>query len=154
MTKVLVVDDDLALRGMLAMSIETAGYQVTEVGSANEAIQSLKSSRDTLLVVLDMGMPPNEHSPEEGIKVLGWIKNHTLDIKTIVLTGQAPEGTSYQAILHGAFDFLEKPIEFPALLSALKRAESFSLQTSKIQQQESRHKIELDVLVGGGKKCS
>lgn len=152
MSNVLIVDDDAALRGMLSMSLQGEGYQVAEVNSADNAISFLKKHKDCFLVVLDMGMPPNEHLPTEGVNVLDWINQYTLDIKTVVLTGQEADATSYQAILHGAFDFLEKPIEFSVLLNALRRAELFNKQTLKIEKEEKIRKIEIEVAIGEGVK--
>lgn len=152
MPKVLVVDDDIALRDMLVMSLQSTGYQVAEAISADNAISFLKTNQDCFLVVLDMGMPPNEHLPTEGVKVLDWVSQYTLDVKTVVLTGQEANATSYQAILHGAFDFLEKPVAFSVLLNALKRAELFNKQTLKIEKEENVRKIEVDIAIGEGVK--
>ncbi len=150
--KILVVDDDIALRGMLTMSLEFENFEVTEASSAVEAIAILRSYHDDFLVVLDMGMPPNEHLPTEGIRVLDWITESAADVKVVVLTGQEADSTSYQAILHGAFDFLEKPVEFPVLLNALKRAILFNKQVLKIETQENIRKLSFDVEIGDGVK--
>ncbi len=152
MNKVLVVDDDIALRGMLGMALESKGFTVIEAGSANKAIAILQADKEIYLVVLDMGMPPNEHLPTEGIKVLNWITDNSVTIKTIVLTGQEADATSYQAVLNGAFDFFEKPVEFSLLLNSLKRADLFNRQMSKIEKQEKFRKIELKVVIGEGVK--
>lgn len=82
-----MVDDDIALRGMLTMSLEFENFEVTEASSAVEAIAILRSCPDNFLVVLDMGMPPNEHLPTEGIRVLDWITESAADVKVVVLTG-------------------------------------------------------------------
>lgn len=152
MSKVLVVDDDAALRAMFAMSLEAEDFTVAEASSADDAINFLKVNLDFSLVILDMGMPPNEHLPTEGIRVLQWVSECSSDINVIVLTGQEADSTSYQAILHGAFDFLEKPVSFSLLLSALKRASLFNKQVSKIETQENIRKLALDVEIGDGVK--
>ena len=152
MSKVLVVDDDAALRAMFAMSLEAEDFTVAEASSADDAINFLKVNLDFSLVILDMGMPPNEHLPTEGIRVLQWVSECSSDINVIVLTGQEADNTSYQAILHGAFDFLEKPVSFSLLLSALKRASLFNKQVSKIETQENIRKLALDVEIGDGVK--
>jgi len=154
MPKILVVDDDIALRGIMALSLESSSYfeAVSEAGSADAAISFLEKNKDYSLVILDMGMPPNEHLPTEGIRVLTWLKQYALNTKTIVLTGQNADATSYQAILHGAFDFFSKPVEFSVLFSSLKRAEMFSVQTNKIEKQENIRKMAIEVSVGGGVK--
>ncbi len=149
---VLVVDDDLALAGLLAMSLAAEGYQVAEAHSAHTAIKILQAQPEIKLMVLDMGMPPNEHTPAEGLKVLDWMAEKSPLTKVLVLTGQNAESTSYQAILHGAFDFLEKPVVMPFLLASLARASLFNRQSIKIKDQEGVHKIALDLHVGDGVK--
>ncbi len=104
MESVLIVDDDLALRGMLALAVKGFGYEVHEAASSRQAIEIL-GSKSVDVVLLDMGMPPNEHTAEEGLKVLNWASESTKSIKVIVLTGQDADATSYLAIKHGAFDF-------------------------------------------------
>jgi len=118
---VLIVDDDPALRGMLGFSLELAGYQVTEVGSRAEAIKALQSD-SFQVILLDMGMPPHEFTPQEGLAVLDWVRVKDALVKVVVLTGQDSEATSYLALKHGAFDFLEKPIAAEAVIASVKRA--------------------------------
>jgi len=150
--KVLLVDDDPALRGMLGFSLEMAGYQVTEVGSRAEAIKTLQSE-SFQVILLDMGMPPHEFSPQEGLAVLEWVRVKDALVKVVVLTGQEAEATSYLALKHGAFDFLEKPIAAEDVLSAVKRAFLFYEQAAKLKQQEGVQQLQVDVTLGDGVKA-
>ena len=150
--KVLLVDDDPALRGMLGFSLELAGYQVTEVGSRVDAIQKLQSD-SFQVTLLDMGMPPHEFTPQEGLAVLDWIRVKDALAKVVVLTGQDAEATSYLALKHGAFDFLEKPISAEAVLNAVKRAFLFYEQASKLKQQEGVQQLQVEVTLGDGVKA-
>lgn len=147
----LIVDDDPALRTMLGFSLESENYAVLEAESRNQAIATL-SEKHVQIVVLDMGMPPSEHTPEEGLAVLDWLSDHVPQIKTIVLTGQNIEATAYLALKHGAFDFLEKPVNQQNLLQAVKRASLFYEQESKLKDQEGLHKVSIDVSLGEGVK--
>lgn len=149
---ILLVDDDIAIRGMLSLSL-MASYQVLEADSAVSAIDCLQK-QPVDLVVLDMGMPPNEHSPEEGLKVLDWIKSSACHTKVVVLTGQDYEKTSYLAIKHGAFDFLSKPVDVESISVALNRAALFLKQASKLKQDEGIQKVELDLAIGEGVKTA
>ena len=148
---VLIVDDDPALRSMLGFLLESSGYLVLEAGSRLEAIDILKKS-SIRVVLLDMGMPPNEYTPEEGVGVLDWLAESLPEVKVLVLTGQDSEATSYVALKHGAFDFLEKPVEGEALLNAVKRAFLFYEQASKLKTQEGVQKVQLDAVMGSGVK--
>ena len=148
---ILLVDDDPALRGMLGFSLESVGYIVTEAESRKEAIDCLTQKKYSI-VLLDMGMPPYEHSPQEGVAVLEWLQLNQSTVKTLVLTGQNAESTSYLALKHGAFDFLEKPVSSEDMLSAIKRAVMFYEQEEKLREQEGLHKVQIDVCLGDGVK--
>jgi DNA-binding NtrC family response regulator len=148
---VLLVDDDPALRGMLGFSLETAGFQVLEADSRHSAI-ALLLSHSFQVVILDMGMPPNEHTPEEGVAVLNWLQQQQLASKVIVLTGQHADDTAYLALKHGAFDFLEKPISSEVLFLSVKRALLFYAQEEALKQKEGLQKFQLDASLGEGVK--
>lgn len=148
---VLIIDDDPALRSMLGFSLEAKNYVVTEVGSRQQAIQVLQKKKFPV-VVLDMGMPPHEHTPDEGIAVLEWLTINQPQVKTVVLTGQNAEAISYLALKHGAFDFLEKPISSESLLQSVKRALLFYEQQDKLRQQEGVQKVQIDATLGEGVK--
>ncbi|WEJ62258.1 response regulator [Thiomicrorhabdus lithotrophica] len=150
--KVLLVDDDPALRGMLGFSLELAGYQVTEVGSRADAIKALQTE-SFQVILLDMGMPPHEFTPQEGLAVLEWVRVKDALVKVVVLTGQDAEATSYLALKHGAFDFLEKPISAEAVLNAVKRAFLFYEQAAKLKQQEGVQHLQVEVTLGDGVKA-
>ncbi|MCF6254337.1 MAG: response regulator [Thiomicrorhabdus sp.] len=150
-TTILLVDDNDALRGMLSFSLEQEGYPVFEAESRSSALAVLQS-QDICIVLLDMGMPPNQYSPEEGLAVLDWIQEHRPEIKVIVLTGQDDEGISYSALKRGAFDFLDKPITVEALLAAIKRAQLFYDQTEKLKEQEGIQTVQLEMSLGQGVK--
>ena len=152
MNNILLVDDDPALRGMLGFSLEAAGFNVVEAESRKQAIFEL-GKEHFQVVLLDMGMPPSEHTPDEGVAVLNWLSDNQPSVKTIVLTGQNSESTSYLALKFGAFDFLEKPVSSDNLLQAVKRAMLFYQQEHEMQQTEGLHKVQIDVELGGGVKA-
>lgn len=149
--KILLVDDNIALRGMLSFSLETAGYGVVEAESREEAILQLKQ-HSIPVVILDLGMPPNQYTPEEGLAVLNWTVENQPETNVVVLTGQDNESVSYSALKQGAFDFLEKPVTVEMLLVAVKRAYLFYEQTQKLKQQEGIQKVQIEVCLGQGVK--
>ena len=145
------MDDDPVLRGMLCFSLEYEGYHVVEAGSRSEAILKLQQKHYPI-VMLDMGMPPFEHSSAEGVAVLEWLKLHQPKSKTIVLTGQNSDATSYLALRSGAFDFLQKPISTESLLQSIKRAFLFYGQEDRLRQQEGVQKLQVEATLGEGVK--
>lgn len=148
---VLLVDDDPAIRGMLGFSLESENFHVEEASSRVEAIQALERQHFPL-VILDMGMPPKEHTPDEGLAVLDWLNTHQLQTNVIVLTGQNAEETGYLALKHGAFDFLQKPVSGDVLMLSIKRALLFYEQAVKLKQEEGVQKLQINAALGEGVK--
>lgn len=153
MGSILLVDDDQGLRAMLSFSLKGSGFKVYEAASVLEAITQLKEHKIDV-VVLDMGMPPNEHVATEGLSLLEWLSDQLLNCKVIVLTGQSADETSYLSIKHGAFDFLTKPVEYEVLRQSIHRALLFLKQSQKLKEQEGVQKVELDLEIGHGVKVA
>lgn len=146
MVKILLVEDDKALRKQIRFSLESA-YSVVEAGNQKEAVDALKLNKIDI-VILDLGLPPHESTPDEGLKVL----NHILSrytCKVIILTGQKTEGIALEAIKSGAFDYLMKPASMEKLIYSVERALLFKETEQQLESQGIK-KISLDVEVGKG----
>lgn len=148
---ILIVDDDLALRSMLAMTLEMQGHAVHEAGSREAAIAAMQGQGFDV-VLLDMGMPPHEHDLDEGLAVLAWLQEHPRDGKVIVLTGQDAERAAYAAVKAGAFDYLQKPVSDEMLAHALQRAQLFLENERRLREQEQVQSVNLTVPLGQGVK--
>lgn len=151
--KILIVDDNPGICGMLSLFLEGQGFQVFEAHSRAQAL-GLLQQESIDLVLLDMGMPPHEHSPEEGVAVLDWLAQYQPQVKVLVLTGQEKEATSYLAIKHGAFDYLAKPVNPDQLLLSIERAALFLKQSGRLKSQEGIQRFELDLSLGEGVKSA
>jgi DNA-binding response OmpR family regulator len=82
--RVLLVEDDAAIRDMYQLALKTAGFEVTVVGDGEEAVAEVRRSVPNV-VVLDVHMPKLD-----GIGVLGWIRNTArLSVPVIVLSNSA-----------------------------------------------------------------
>ncbi len=123
--KVLLVEDDPALRKMLRTSLDMQGYAVEETENRQQALESLQANNDISVVILDLGLPPLPHTTIEGLAVIRQAIAELHPAKIIVLTGQDEEKSALEAIREGAFDFLPKPADFEEILSAVKRAVLF-----------------------------
>ena len=148
---ILVVDDDMALRGMLTMALELQGHTVHEAENRESAIAALRQHAFDL-ILLDMGMPPHEHDLDEGLAVLDWLQMHPRSVKVIVLTGQDAERAAYAAVKAGAFDYLQKPVSTEMLEHALKRAQLFLDNERRLREQEQVQSVNLNVPLGQGVK--
>jgi CheY-like chemotaxis protein len=101
---ILIVDDEVNIRESLKLILETEGYHVFDADSGEEAIKHLQSKKIDL-VLLDLKM--KGMSGEETLK---HIKDINPDIMVVILTGYATLDSSLEAIKHGAYDYLKKPV--------------------------------------------
>jgi len=146
MSTILLVEDDIALRKQIRFSLES-GFTVFEASNRKEAVNLLKNNSIDI-VLLDLGLPPNEGSPEEGLLVLSAILNQS-NSKVIILTGQQTEGLALEAIKSGAFDYLLKPVGMEKILFSIERAMLFKNVEEELEKQGIK-KISFDIEVGKG----
>jgi two-component system response regulator RegA len=146
MLTLLLVEDDLALRKQIRFSLE-GNFTVLEAENRGEAMELLKS-HPVDVVILDLGLPPSEDSPEEGMAVLSFVLQQYAS-KVIILTGQKTEGIALESIKSGAFDYLKKPVNMEKILFSIERAILFKNAEEELEKQGIK-KITLDVEVGKG----
>jgi len=146
MVSILLVEDDAALRKQICFSLENA-FRIVEAANQKEAIDALKNNKIDI-VILDMGLPPHEGTPEEGLKVLDHILEKYL-CKVIILTGQRTEGIALEAIKSGAFDYLIKPASMEKIHYSIERALLFKETEDQLERQGIK-KISLEVEMGKG----
>ncbi len=111
--KILVVDDDDALRGLIANWVTSMGHHCETVEDGQKAVDYL-SNTSCDLVLTDMIMPNMD-----GMQLLKHIKEKHTDISVIVLTGYSNEYSYVDVVQAGAADFITKPFmrdEFSAKL--------------------------------------
>jgi two-component system response regulator RegA len=146
MAAILLVEDDIALRKQIRFSLE-GNFAILEAATRNDAIELLKNNLIDV-VILDLGLPPYEGTPEEGLIILSSILNHHSS-KVIILTGQKTEGIALEAIKSGAFDYLLKPVSMEKILFSVERAILFKNAEEELEKQGIK-KITFDVEVGKG----
>jgi two-component system response regulator RegA len=146
MESILLVEDDIALRTQMKFALEER-FTVFEAGNVQEATNIL-NAHEVLIVILDLGLPPRENSPDEGMRLLTFILGN-LSIKVIILTGQKTEDTALNAIKSGAFDYILKPVHMEKIIFSIDRALLFQDAENKIAQQGIK-KISFDIEVGKG----
>jgi two-component system response regulator RegA len=146
MVSILLIEDDIALRKQIRFFLENT-YSISEAGNKKEAIDALKASKIDI-VILDLGLPPNESTPDEGLKVLDHILGKYA-CKVLILTGQKTEGIALEAIKAGAFDYILKPASTEKILYSVERALLFKETEDQLERQGIK-KISLDVEMGKG----
>jgi DNA-binding NtrC family response regulator len=112
--RVMVVDDELAMRESLAAWLEKEGYAVGCAASGEEALELMRSARADLLLV-DIKMPGMD-----GLELLQKIKTAYPETLVVIITAYGSIESAVQAMKHGAEDYLLKPFD-PELLMMLMR---------------------------------
>jgi DNA-binding NtrC family response regulator len=118
----LLVEDDPVLRMMLRNMLELEGYEVAEAESRPDAILKLTQQQHIAVAIVDLGLPPVEHTTLEGLALIHTMSAAYQHIKIIVLTGQDEEQSALEAIREGAFDFLSKPASSEKIMASVQRA--------------------------------
>ena len=115
--KVLVVDDDVRNIFALSSVLERRGMNVLTAGTGREAIDTLESTPDLAIVLMDIMMP--EMDGYETMQVIR--QNASLRrLPIIALTAKAMKGDREKCLEAGASEYLAKPVNTEQLLSALR----------------------------------
>jgi DNA-binding NtrC family response regulator len=131
MPDVLLVEDKESLRRVMRLTLENAGYSVTEASDAREAVNEIGRVPHKI-VLTDLRMPNGS-----GIDVLRAAKNADSDVPVIVMTAYGSIDEAVQAMKDGAHDFLQKPVDSNHLLLLVERAlEQGRLRTENLLLRE------------------
>jgi two-component system KDP operon response regulator KdpE len=114
-TRLLIVDDELAFLRALTLSLRARGYEV-DVAANGEAGLEAASAKRPDLVVLDLGLPGLS-----GLEVLRRLRSWT-EVPVIVLSARHSEPTKVEALDLGADDYVTKPFGFEELLARIRAA--------------------------------
>lgn len=112
--KILIVDDEPAIRRLLRAALERAGYAVVEVGSAREALSAVSIDRPDA-VLLDLGLPDRE-----GLEILPLIVRSGAAL--VVISAREATQEKITALDLGADDYVTKPFDTDEVLARLRRA--------------------------------
>src|SRR5215203_2752853 len=128
---ILLVEDKDSLRRVLRLTLENAGYSVTEAGDARDALNEIARA-PYRLVLTDLRMPNGT-----GLDVLRAARAADPDVPVIVMTAFGSIDEAVQAMKDGAHDFLQKPVDSNHLLLLVDRAlEQGRLRTENILLRE------------------
>ena len=125
MNKILIIDDEPALRQTLAAILKRSGYSPTMAGTKQEGMQKLQEDTFSLLF-LDIKLPDGL-----GIEMLPEIRQINPEMPVIILTAHATLDAAMQAVRGGARDFLLKPIDPAAILERVSQVLAESKQPKR-----------------------
>jgi DNA-binding NtrC family response regulator len=131
MPDILLVEDKDSLRRVLRLTLENAGYSVTEAADAREAMMEIARGPHRV-VLTDLRMPHGS-----GLDVLRAARAADSGVPVIVMTAFGSIDEAVQAMKDGAHDFLQKPVDSNHLLLLVERAlEQARLRTENILLRE------------------
>lgn len=116
MPKILIVDDEKAIRRTLKDILEYEKYDIEEAEDGEIGLQKIEKNEYDV-VILDVKMPK-----KDGIEVLSAMQEKGIDTPVVVLSGHGNIETAVEAVKKGAFDFIPKPPDLNRLLITVRNA--------------------------------
>ena len=132
--RILVVDDEEAIREVVSTMLESKGYRCTAVSNGRAAQEQVKKSTPDL-VLSDMIMPEMD-----GIKLLDWLREYDPEVPVIMVTAIHDISTALEAIRRGAYDYILKPFEKDQLFLGVGRA----LQHRRLVAENRSYQLKLE----------
>ena len=114
--KVLIVDDERAIRNSLGEILGDEGYEVETAEDGAVALQKVEKEKFDV-IFCDIKMPGMD-----GIEVLGKLTEMGIDAAVVMISGHADIDTAVECIKRGAFDFVQKPLDLNRILITIKNA--------------------------------
>jgi DNA-binding NtrC family response regulator len=124
--RILVVDDEEQMRGLLVKVLERKGYQVSVCGNGADALDFLEREPADL-VVTDVRMPGLS-----GMEALRAIKELNPEIVVIIMTAFGSIDQAVQAVKEGAYDYINKPFKIDEMLLTIEKA---------LEERRLRHEV-------------
>src|SRR2546421_3611994 len=122
LARILVVDDDLASRGLMAQILAEDGHQITVASDGAEALRTLgeeetRGSDGYDAVVSDIRMVE-----ADGLEVLEWVRTNVVETPVLLVTAFGNVDGAVDAIRRGAYDYIAKPYDVTAIKLVVDRA--------------------------------
>lgn len=116
-TKILLVEDEDAIRKFIKINLEREGYEVYEAGTGEEGIE-IADSKDIKIVILDVMLPGID-----GFKVCEILRKKYKDLGIIMLTAKAEDYDKIMGLQYGTDDYMTKPFNPTELTLRIKSLE-------------------------------
>lgn len=140
--KVLIVDDEQAIRQVLAASLKDEGYSVECAEDGKDGLDKINSFKPDV-VLLDIWMP----GELDGLQVLDEANRQQINTDFIVMSGHGTIETAVKATKLGAWDFVEKPLSIDKITILLSNVLAF--QNIKSQKNSLLHKLRQNIAIVG-----
>lgn len=130
-SRILIVDDEPAIRKFLVRVVENANYEVSSASNGHEALALLKSHEFDLLLT-DIKM-----NQLDGVGLLEEAKNLYPELAVILLTGHASVASAVAALRKGAVNYLLKPVKNEEILGAIQQGLEVRLREQRRNRLET-----------------
>jgi len=124
MLSILTVDDEIAFCKMIARFLESKGYKVRSSQSGKDALKSIDHEKPDI-VLLDLIIPDIK-----GEDILKKIKKDYPDIPVIIITALNDSKKAIELLIHGASDYLTKPVDLSYIEKYLSTWEKITTMRS------------------------
>ena len=125
--KVLIIDDERAIRRALKEILEYEKCQVLEAENGKEGLELIRSN-SLDVIFCDIKMPLMD-----GMELLEVLRQEGNEVPMIMISGHGTLETAVQAIKKGAFDFIEKPLDLNRILVILRNVQDRNLLVQETQ---------------------
>jgi two-component system nitrogen regulation response regulator NtrX len=132
--RVLVIDDEAAIRDSLRMILEYEDYQFVGAASGQEALDVIRRDRPDI-VLLDIKMPGMD-----GMEVLRKLRALDDGLPVVMISGHGNTATAVEAIRSGAIDFLDKPLSSERVIVTLRNV----LRQSELSSENRDLKVAME----------
>ncbi|MGB0495060.1 MAG: nitrogen regulation protein NR(I) [Kangiellaceae bacterium] len=136
--KVLLVDDDDSIRWVINETLSDLGLLVTQLSSADEAINYLEREEFNL-VISDVRMPGSS-----GLDLLNYCQQYNPDMPVIIMTAHSDLDSAVKAYTKGAFEYLPKPFDIDDVSDVVIKA--LNKRVSKEEKTESKPKSNFSII--------
>lgn len=136
--RILVVDDEEAIREIVSSMLTAAHYKCSQAGSGLQALALLESGQEFELMLSDLMM-----ADLDGIGLLERTKERFPDLPVVMVTAVHDISVALAAIRNGAYDYLLKPFEREQLLATVRRA----LENRRLKLENRAYQTNLEALV-------
>jgi two-component system nitrogen regulation response regulator NtrX len=133
-SRVLVIDDEAAIRDSLRMILEYEDYQFVGAASGQEALDMVRRERPDI-VLLDIKMPGMD-----GMEVLRKLRAFDETLPVVMISGHGTTATAVEAIRSGAIDFLDKPLGSERVIVTLRNV----LRQSELSSENRDLKVAME----------
>jgi len=128
MSKILIIDDERAIRRALREILEFEEFEVVEAENGKEGFEKA-SSTSFDMIFCDIKMPLMD-----GMEVLDELLKAKIETPVIMISGHGNVETAVQAIKKGAFDFIEKPLDLNRILVTIRNAKDRTVLVEETKQ--------------------